>query len=137
VVTLQRAEARLDLDLIVHEREEAIEVTAVEELIHEQGQILILACPSTLSRHTTTGKRTSVSCGWPCGQNAHPSPDATDGATSATRREAGVTGFDCGAGAALLRRKPTGPVACRNADAGLAPCFCVEADGEVEELGEQ
>ena len=30
-----------------------------------------------------------------------PGPDATDGATRATRREAWVTGFDCGAGAVL------------------------------------
>src|SRR5438128_5341552 len=39
-----------------------------------------------------------------------PSPDATDGATSATRREAWVTGFDCGAGALLLRASPRRPV---------------------------
>jgi|SRR5947209_2042011 len=32
-----------------------------------------------------------------------PSPNATDGATCATRREAWVTGFDRGAGAALLK----------------------------------
>ena len=43
VVTLQRADPRLDLDLIVHERKEPIAVTAVEELIHEQDQIHILA----------------------------------------------------------------------------------------------
>ena len=30
------------------------------------------------------------------------SPDATDGAICVTRREAWVTGFDCGAGAVLL-----------------------------------
>jgi hypothetical protein len=30
------------------------------------------------------------------------SPDATNGVSCATRREAGVTGFDCGAGAGLL-----------------------------------
>jgi len=38
-----------------------------------------------------------------------PSPDATDGATSATRRETWVTGFDCGAGAVLLRAPPHRP----------------------------
>ena len=32
-----------------------------------------------------------------------PGPNATDGATGATRREAGVTGFDCGAGVVPLR----------------------------------
>jgi hypothetical protein len=30
------------------------------------------------------------------------SPNATNGASCATRREARVTGFDCGAGAVLL-----------------------------------
>ena len=42
VVTLQRPHPRLDLDLIVHERKEPIELTAVEELIHEQDQVHIL-----------------------------------------------------------------------------------------------
>ena len=37
-------------------------------------------------------------------------PDATDGATCATGREAWVTGFDCGAGAVLHGRDPTDPV---------------------------
>jgi len=37
VVALQRAEARLDLDLIVHEREHRTAVTTIEGLIHEQG----------------------------------------------------------------------------------------------------
>ena len=36
-------------------------------------------------------------------------PDATDGATRATRREAWVTGFDCRAGAVLLRALPHRP----------------------------
>ena len=40
-----------------------------------------------------------------------PSPNATDGATCATRREAWATGFDCGAGAFALRALSTGPVA--------------------------
>ena len=34
---------------------------------------------------------------------------ATNGASCATRREAGVTGFDCGAGAVLLRALPHRP----------------------------
>jgi hypothetical protein len=32
IVALQRTEARLDVDLVVHEREQRIEVTAVEDL---------------------------------------------------------------------------------------------------------
>ena len=44
-------------------------------------------------------------------ERSAPSPNATNGATSATRRETGVTGFACGAGAVPLRRDPTGLVA--------------------------
>src|SRR5829696_8160401 len=43
IVALQRPEARLDLDLIVHEREYRIEIATVENLIHQQGQIHVLA----------------------------------------------------------------------------------------------
>jgi hypothetical protein len=43
IVAFQRPEARLDLDLIVHEREDRIEITAVENLVHEEGQIHVLA----------------------------------------------------------------------------------------------
>src|SRR5204862_3330789 len=43
VVPLQRAESRLDLDLIVHERQKPIEVTAVEALIHEHCELHVLA----------------------------------------------------------------------------------------------
>jgi hypothetical protein len=43
-----------------------------------------------------------------------PSPNATNGAICATRREAGVTGFDCGAGA--YGRYPTGPVVASQSD---------------------
>ena len=39
---------------------------------------------------------------WPCGQNSQPSSTATNGVTCATRREARVTGFDCGVGVVLL-----------------------------------
>ena len=38
-----------------------------------------------------------------------PSPNATNGAICATRREAGVTGFDCGVGVPLLRALPHRP----------------------------
>jgi hypothetical protein len=48
---------------------------------------------------------------WPCGQDSHIySLNATDGAICATRREAWVTGFDCGAGAVLLGVYSTGSV---------------------------
>lgn len=43
VVALQRAETRLDLNLIVHQREHPVEVAPVEGLIHEQRQIQVLA----------------------------------------------------------------------------------------------
>jgi hypothetical protein len=43
IVALQRPEARLDLKLIVHQREYRIEITAVENLIHQQGPIHVLA----------------------------------------------------------------------------------------------
>ena len=54
IVALQRTEARLDLarfyfsrqmylDLVVHEREHGMEVTAAEDLIHEHGQLHVLA----------------------------------------------------------------------------------------------
>jgi len=45
-----------------------------------------------------------------------PSPDATNGASCATRREARVTGFDCGAGAgplSALSHRPGGFVPTR------------------------
>jgi hypothetical protein len=38
---------------------------------------------------------------WPCGGILTLSPNATDGAFRATRREAWVNGFDCGAGVLL------------------------------------
>ena len=38
----------------------------------------------------------------PAARILNPSPNATNGATRATRREAGATGFDCGAGGAAL-----------------------------------
>jgi hypothetical protein len=40
-----------------------------------------------------------------------PSPNATDGAFRATRREAWVTGFDCGAGVLLYGRYAISQVA--------------------------
>ena len=48
---------------------------------------------------------------WPCGGILAPSPKATNGAFRATRREAWVTGFDCGAGVLLYGRYATGQVA--------------------------
>jgi hypothetical protein len=53
----------------------------------------------------------TVGVSWPCGGILTPSPNATDGAFRATRREAWVTGFDCGAGVLLDGRCATGPVA--------------------------
>jgi hypothetical protein len=43
----------------------------------------------------------------PAARILSPRPNATNGASSVTRREAGVTDFDCGAGDVLLRRYPT------------------------------
>jgi hypothetical protein len=48
---------------------------------------------------------------WPCGPDFTPSPNATHGASRATRREAWVTDFDCGAGVLLYGPYATGPVA--------------------------
>jgi hypothetical protein len=45
----------------------------------------------------------------PAARILSPSPNATDGANCATRRAAGVTGFDCAAGAVLLRASPHRP----------------------------
>ena len=45
----------------------------------------------------------------PAARILSPSPAATNGASCATRREARVTGFDCGAGAVLLRALPHRP----------------------------
>ena len=47
----------------------------------------------------------------PCGPDFTPSPNATNGVFSATRREVWVTGFDCGAGVLLYRRALAGAVA--------------------------
>jgi hypothetical protein len=47
----------------------------------------------------------------PAARILSPSPIATNGTTCATRREAGVTGFDCGAGGVLLPRYPRQVVA--------------------------
>jgi hypothetical protein len=66
--------------------------------------------------------RSSIRSAWPCGQNFSLSPIATNGMTRATRREAGVTGFDCGASGVVLWRYPTGlVVASRLADRSEAP----------------
>jgi hypothetical protein len=47
-------------------------------------------------------------CGWPCGQDPGPSRNDTDGAVScATRREAWVTGFDCGVSVGPISTHPT------------------------------
>jgi len=55
------------------------------------------------------GVQSAVS--WLCGGILAPSVNATNGAFRATRREAWVTGFDCGAGVLLDGRYATGPVA--------------------------
>jgi hypothetical protein len=48
---------------------------------------------------------------WPCGQDSHLNLSATNGAFCATRREARVTGFDCGGRCrTFYRRYPTDPV---------------------------
>ena len=66
------------------------------------------APPSTL--YTTARNRSSVTCGWPCGQNAQPRPEChRRRGSSATRREVGATGFDCGVGAVPLRAIPHRP----------------------------
>ena len=53
-----------------------------------------------------------------------PSPDATDGALCATRREAWVPSFDCGAGAAYAR--PSTPLGwpTRASGSRTSPLFC-------------
>src|SRR5829696_5617796 len=57
IVTLQRADTGLNLDLIVHEREQCVEVTAVEGLIQEHGQIHVLARHPPPSIAGTSGYR--------------------------------------------------------------------------------
>ena len=57
--------------------------------------------PSAFGVAATQGPAIGVESkvSWSCGQILSPSPNATDGASRATRREAGATGFDCRAGA--------------------------------------
>src|SRR5689334_1439758 len=43
---------------------------------------------------------------WPCGQSAAPQPECHRRRNLRTRREAGVTGLDCGAGVVPLRAFP-------------------------------
>lgn len=60
----------------------------------------------------------------PAARILSPSPAPTNGASCATRREAGVTGFDRGAGAVLLRalpHRPGGLVSIRLNARGLQP----------------
>jgi hypothetical protein len=45
-----------------------------------------------------------------CGGILTPSPNATDDAYRVTRREAWITGFDCGAGVSLYGRHATATV---------------------------
>ncbi len=59
----------------------------------------------------TAGMGVQSDTSWLCGGILTPSPNATDGAFRATRREAWVTGFDRGAGVLLYGRYATGPVA--------------------------
>ena len=49
--------------------------------------------------------------GWPCGQNSQPKPECHQRRVCATRREVGVTGFDCGVGVRTSGRYPVGSVA--------------------------
>ena len=54
----------------------------------------------------TRRNRSNVGVAGPAARMLSPSPNATNSASSATRREAGVTGFDCGAGDVLLGAIP-------------------------------
>jgi hypothetical protein len=72
----------------------------------------------------------------PAARILSPSWNATNSATRATRREAGVTGVDCGASAVVLRALPTGPVASSECVRTLAvralfPSREPEMDGKV------
>jgi hypothetical protein len=60
----------------------------------------------TLSRRRTDRNRVQSKVAGPAARTLSSSPNATNGATSATRREAGVTGFDCGAGVVPLLAPP-------------------------------
>ena len=64
-------------------------------------------------------------------------PDATDGAIRATRREAWVTGFDCGAGTVLHGRHPTGrwPRPCVIDRAGVLALFLASGSHERDGKG--
>jgi hypothetical protein len=53
---------------------------------------------------------------WPCGQDSHLTPECHRRRKRATRREAWVTGFDCGAGDLLQRRLPHRPVGVARSD---------------------
>jgi hypothetical protein len=53
---------------------------------------------------------------WPCGQDPRPRPSATDGATRATRREAGIPVLTAGPVLCFYGRYPTGPVASSESD---------------------
>jgi hypothetical protein len=65
--------------------------------------VLMALARSDCSRPTSVsgsapavGVESNVS--WSCRQNAQPKPECHHGAMCAARREAGVAGFDCGAG---------------------------------------
>jgi hypothetical protein len=63
-----------------------------------------MASRQRLSLPHTNARNRSTVAKWtgPAARILSSSPNATNGASCATRREAGVTGFDCGAGAVLL-----------------------------------
>jgi hypothetical protein len=86
----------------------------------------------------TPGREYSRTRAGPAARILNPSPTATDGATGATRREAWVTGFDCGAGAVLLQalpHRPGGRVSTRlNARGFYAPLPCARPGRGRESL---
>jgi hypothetical protein len=68
------------------------------------------SCEHFGSRAQNGPNRSTVDSGaGPAARILSPSPNATNGAIRATRREAWVTGFDCGAGGGISRALPHRP----------------------------
>src|ERR1700722_17237615 len=85
---------------------------------------LVAFGPILIFGPTTTRNRSTVAGGaGPAARILSPSANATSAATRATRREAGVTGFDCGAGGVLLPALSTVSVAASLPDQRLRTCL--------------
>jgi hypothetical protein len=82
----------------------------------------------------TRRNRSSVSRGWPCGQNTQPKPECHQQRFQRYEAGGGVTGFDCGAGDVLLgATPPAGARVLLKSRSEVLALFCRAAQIEGQE----